>query len=194
MDGLDRLTQKITDDAKAQAEKIIAEAQKQADTSVAEAVAAAERKYAEATAEADKKAEITLSGYESGANSAGRKKLLSAKHELIKNSFDKAMNILENLSDADYFEVIYKIIKKFKTDKKSELLMCDKDLKRLPADFGETLNKISNGNITLSDEPAAIKNGFILRCGMVEENCSFNSLIGTDSEKLQDKVAEILFA
>ena len=58
----------------------------------------------------------------------------------------------------------------------------------------EKLKEISGGNMSIGKTPATIKNGFILKYGLSEENCSFDSLINTNSEKLQDKVAQIMFA
>lgn len=194
MDGLDRLTQKIIDDAKARAEEIIKEAEKQAEKVLQEAETKAKTEFEKTEAQARKKAEEILRGFESGANSAGKKMMLSAKRELINMSFKKAMDELENLSDTEYFGIIYKIAGKYKSDKKAELMLSETDFKRIPADFEEKLKEISGGNMTLGETPAAIKNGFILKYGLSEENCSFDSLINTNSEKLQDKVAQIMFA
>ena len=194
MNGLDRLTQKIINDAQTQADNIIKEAEMQAQTVINEAKVKADKAYEEEMQSAQKKADAMLQGFESAANSQGRKLLLSAKHELIKKSFEKAKNELEGLSDTEYFEVIYKIAAKYKAQKPAFLMLCNADLKRIPADFEEKLSKLSEGKISLSEKPAEIKNGFILSYGMAHENCSFDSLIGTDSEKLQDKVAQILFA
>ncbi len=193
MDGLERLTKKITDDATAQSEKIINEANRQADIIIKEAEEKAGIILAEGEKASEKKAELLLHGYEAAANSKGRKMLLSAKHELINAAFEKALSDLEGLDTKEYFEVLYKIIKKYLPAKAAELMLCNKDLSRLPADFADKLKEISDGRLVLSETSANIKNGFIIKCDTVEENCSFDSLIGTDSEKLRDKVAEILF-
>ena len=47
--------------------------------------------------------------------------------------------------------------------------------------------------LTVSDKPAAIKNGFILNYGGVEENCTIDALFDQSRDDLLDKVKEILF-
>ncbi|MBR6005282.1 MAG: hypothetical protein IK063_03535, partial [Clostridia bacterium] len=47
--------------------------------------------------------------------------------------------------------------------------------------------------LSFSGENADIKNGFILRYGLIEINCSFDSVIDENREELKEKVNAILF-
>ena len=47
--------------------------------------------------------------------------------------------------------------------------------------------------LTFPDKTDDIKNGFILRYGLIEINCSFDSIIDENREELKEKVNAILF-
>ena len=86
--------------------------------------------------------------------------------------------------------MIKKMLEKYASGKKGLLYFSGTDLKRLPAD----MNSIAAGyNLEISKEPADIDGGFILSYGDIEENCSFDVLIESSKEELQDKIGQILW-
>lgn len=194
MDGIDRITQKIINDAKAQADSITREASAAAEKKLGETKLTAEKISADAEQQAKKRKEEILREYESAANSNGKKLVLSAKHELINMSFKTALDELCALPSAEYFDLLCKIAKKYSSEGKSQLMLGKKDRGRMPSDFEAKLAEISGGSITLSPDVAEIENGFVLKFSTMEENCSFDALISANGEKLQDAAAQILFA
>ena len=77
-----------------------------------------------------------------------------------------------------------------------ELLFSRKDLARLPEDFGELVKKLAaekGGSLTIGEESANIENGFILRYGGVDENCSLSSLFAEKKDLLTDLVSRTLW-
>ena len=50
-----------------------------------------------------------------------------------------------------------------------------------------------NGSLTVSRTPADIENGFVLRYGGIDENCSLRALFEEKRETLQDIVNKILW-
>lgn len=75
------------------------------------------------------------------------------------------------------------------------LLLNDKDLRRLPADFERRLNEaLEQGKrLTVSQRAAAIDGGFLLQYQDIEMNCSFSALLDARREELEDLVNRILF-
>ena len=69
-----------------------------------------------------------------------------------------------------------------------------KQAEKIPADFEEQIKACTKGKISLSKDFAPIKNGFILKNGMTEENCSFDGIMEAREEELQDKTAKLLFS
>ena len=192
MNGLDKLKEKIMHDAESAAETKLNEAKKQAEKILAEYKEKAEAEEKRILDDADKKAMVIVRSAESNANLDGKKKILKEKRLIIAGVFEKARAEAAKLSDAEYFEIIYALAEKCKIG--GELMMSENDKDRLPADFEEQIKACTKGKISLSKDFAPIKNGFILKNGMTEENCSFDGIMEAREEELQDKTAKLLFS
>lgn len=192
MNGLDKLKEKIMHDAEDAAEATLSGAKKQAEKILAEYKEKAEAEEKRILEDADKKAMVIVRSAESNAHLDGKKKILKEKRLIIDSVFEKARREAEKLSDEEYFDIIYALAEKCKSG--GELLMSENDKNRLPADFEEKIKSCSNGKISLSKSFAPIKNGFILKNGMTEENCSFDGIMEAKEEELQDKTAKLLFS
>ena len=69
-------------------------------------------------------------------------------------------------------------------------------LARLPEGFRDLVKKLAaekGGSLTIGEESADIENGFILRYGGVDENCSLSSLFAEKKDMLQDLVSRTLW-
>ena len=67
-----------------------------------------------------------------------------------------------------------------------------KDLDRLPKNFQSVLNE-NDIKAEISNKPADISGGFILKCGDIEENMSFSALLTEKRDKLEDFINRQLF-
>ena len=70
-----------------------------------------------------------------------------------------------------------------------EILFGKNDLSRIPSDFEKRIEDIAKekgGSLKLVKEPAPISDGFILRYGMIEENCTLKALFETNKNRLKD--------
>ena len=47
--------------------------------------------------------------------------------------------------------------------------------------------------LTVTEDPAPIEAGFILKYGGIEQNCSFDAVFAGESENLSDKAGRLLF-
>lgn len=200
MDGLDKLTGKIMDDAKSEAEKILSEANAQAQDIMTKAKANAQKTGEEILSQADVDCMNIVRGADVTANLEGRKKLLSVRRLFIQQAFDNALDKLKNLETADYFVVLLRILEKTYTEGVTELILSQKDKARIPKEFEKGLRKLEDirpgkeNKITISEQNAPFDGGFILKYKEWEENCSFDSILKTKREELEDQAAKTLFS
>lgn len=194
MTGLQKIIEQINDDASQRAQEIENEAHKKAEVILAEAK---EKEIKEVT-QIEEKSKWTCSDIlargKSSAELQKKKAKLDAKQKIISEVINKALDRLYSLNNDNYFEMIYKMIKKNSLPQDGEIAFNQKDLSILPADFEQKLNSCSNGTLTVSKQPRNIKGGFILIYGGIEENCSFEALFASANEQLQDDVHNFLFS
>ncbi|MDO4437958.1 MAG: V-type ATP synthase subunit E family protein [Eubacteriales bacterium] len=196
MSGLDKIVGHITGTAEAEVKEILEAAKAKAYAIEKEA---AQKTIAECDRIKEKSEREAANIIERGNASAELKRkqqLLIAKQSLIKEVISKAALSLQNLSDAEYFEVLKKLFKKHLPTQDAVILFSEKDLKRLPDGFVDELSAMlleSGHELKLGGKAPDIKSGFILDFGGVEENLSFEALMDNSMELLMDKVNKELF-
>lgn len=190
MTGLDKIVQQIQSEARQAAEKTISDARRQAETITDEARQKAQTQCAAIKTQSKSDAANALSAAESAAQLAKRRAILAAKQQIINETISKAQSSLYDLPDAQYFELILKMVKKYARDGEGEIIFNDKDKKRLPPDFSKSLGQ----KLAVSAQTRDMDGGFVLTYGGIEENCSFEALFYAAHEQLQDKVSELLFS
>lgn len=194
MTGLDKIISQIKLESDQAVSAKLFEANKKAEAIIEEAKAQINEECVDIESAGRQKAEDSLSRALSAAALYKKKTLLAEKQRIISETFDKAEERLNNLGDAEYFEIIKKIAVKNALPKEGILLLSAKDIKRLPEGFEAKLNSmLKDGSLKVSGEPANIGNGFVLSYGGIEENCTFRALIDSERETLADKVQELLF-
>ena len=127
----------------------------------------------------------------SQAGLARRQTLLAAKQGIVDEMIEKAYRELAGQADADYFAMIEKLLVKNIRKASGEILFGRKDLSRLPLDFPiriRIIAKVAGGELKISGEPADIDDGFILRYGGIEENCSLRAIFASKQNELSDAV------
>ena len=195
MAGIDKIVDQIMSKAQSEAQSILAEAQKKADEITADFKADG-NKSAAAIAEKSK-SEIESYGnrVQSTIDLNRRQAFLQAKQELISEILEKAYNELSNCPDTEYFDMILKLLEQNVQSGNGEVAFCEKDLKRMPADFvskADEIAKAAGGSLKLSDKKPGIENGFVLVYGDIEENCSLRAIFDARREELVDLVHGIL--
>ena len=81
-------------------------------------------------------------------------------------------------------------------DKDGKICFSKKDLDRIPSDFeakASDIAKEKGGSLTVDKEPADIADGFILKYGDIEENCTFDAIFEAKRDELRDLVNKNLF-
>ena len=221
MTGLSKITDKILEQARADARARLADADKQC----AEISASYERRAEEIKTSAYESARREASQIVSRAKSSEamirRNTVLEAKADLIDRTFELAKQEILSLSPERYVEmmtrlliaVLHRIAEDEKLRRETygedevtevqiyELLLNERDSARCGKELIESVmaridaeHRHMAEKIKLSDAHARIEGGLILRMGDIEMNCSVEALIGEIRPELESKVNRRLFA
>lgn len=221
MTGLSKITDKILEQARADAEARLTEADRQcAEISESYARRAYEIK-ASAYESARREASQIVSRAKSSEAMIRRDTVLEAKADLIDRTFELAKHEILSLSPDRYVEmmtrllifVIHTVAEDGKAAREAygeaetvlpqslELLLNERDSARCGKEIIANVNSRIDGEhramaekIRLSDTHARIEGGLILRMGDIEINCSVEALIGEIRPTLEAKVNRRLFA
>lgn len=195
MAGVNDLTAQILKDAREKADGIIADAESKAKDTVDQAKKEALEVSEKAKAQAEKDASDYAARIRSQIGMQTRQKTLKTRQDIIEQVIDMAYKKLASMDDASYFAMITSLVAKNAHREAGEILFSKKDLERLPEGFGENLQKVipEGASLTVSTECAPIEDGFVLRYGGIEENCSLKALFAEKQEDLRDKVHQVLW-
>jgi V/A-type H+-transporting ATPase subunit E len=192
MSSSDKILNSIKNDCDKTIEVIKADSAKICQQILAQGKKDAEAAKAEINAKAQQKASQMKKANASRAELEQRNALLKKRRLEIDITYDAIYKYLLNLDGENYFNIIYKLLTKFK-DNDGTIYLNSKDLQRLPNDFSEQLTKLGIKS-TLSDEPVDIDGGFILKSGDIEENMSFSALLSANRDSIEDLINRELFA
>ncbi len=215
------ITDKIQAEAQAWADQQIAAAKAEAQTILSDYEAKAQEAYDNTLAQAKVK---SLSIAERGVSQSEmdrRKMLLAARQECVAQSFDKALEMLCNLSAQERALLMVKSAAKYQTAD-AEYIFNAADRKEVGPLVVETVNAIFkkqqmketfSGDLleqvkklfssstrprahtaTLSEQTGNFAGGFILKQGDIEINCTFEVLIAGVRENLEGETSAILFS
>ena len=196
MTGLEKIINKIDSDNTVRCEHIISSAEKKAEALKLSAKADAEKKAGEIINAANEKKQKIMSVQKSGNEQLKKQMILNAKIDLINSVINASSKKLDSFSDSEYFEFLLKLISKYAVEGECVFLANSKDNARMPDSFRSSAAAVAEkkgARIGFTDESINIKNGFILRYGLIEINCSFDSIIDENREDLKEKVNSILF-
>ncbi len=186
-----RLLESIINSGKEQATAITDEAEKKAK----EVISAAEIKAGEEAEaiknDADVKALNMKNSALSSASLIERNAVLSAKRNEIDKTLDGIVEYINALEDEKYFAILYKMARQL-DEKSGTVMLCERDLNRLPSDFEAKL-KEAGIDAEISKESVDINGGFILRSGEIESNCSLSAVIEDRKNELEDFINRLLF-
>ena len=190
MNGLDKIIEEIardaqasaaeiTDNARAAAKRIIERAQEEAGAVEAEAKDRAELEYKRIITRAQSAGELTR-----------KSALLREKQRIIDGILNDVHIKLVGLDDKIYFDFMTRLLNKYASEEKGEIILSDKDKSRVTNDF---IAAAEEKGLKISDKTRGIDGGFILSYGDIEENCSIEALMESEKDRLHDKVNAFLF-
>lgn len=196
MTGLEKIIDRILEDAKAEAETIREKAEEEAGAVLRGADESLERLKKEAEEKEELEKKSLRARAESSAALKKRQMILEAKQDMIREQIERAYKSLLNMEEAEYFDLMETMIRRFSLPKEGEICFSEIDLKRLPTGFEERIEKAAEekgGRLKIRKEPAAVDGGFLLIYGGVEENCSFAALFAAKKDEFSDRIHGLLF-
>ena len=227
MNGIEKITAKIKQDAEEEVARLMAETEEKVAAIQAEANAQAEKERADILERGRKAADERQERLESAAKMEQRKLILAAKQEVVGEAFEKAVETLCNLSDDKLIPLLTALAVEASTTGHEALIFSVKDRARigkqvviaanevlaknvapaLPNSIadsraGAVLGKVVNtaaarlsgaAQLTLSEKTRPMRGGFIMADEDVEVNCTFETLVRLQREKLEREVANALF-
>ena len=127
MNGLDKITARITADAQAQADAILREGEAQARAIAQDWEKKAQAESGAILAQGEKAAQERRERLDSMAQMEGRRLLLGAKQEMISQAFDAALEKLLSLPQEEYVELLAKLCVKAASTGREELIFSPAD-------------------------------------------------------------------
>lgn len=191
MGGGDKILNRINADCDERISAINAEA----DSKYAQAMADGKKQAQQVSDDIAKKAEAKVQQIKAAAKSRAelevRNALLKKRREEIDITYNAVLVQMTNLADNEYFDIIYALAKKL-DGKQGVVMLNKKDLDRLPSNFAAKLEQ-SGIKAEISDVPAKISGGFILKCGDIEENMDFEAILADKRDLIEDLINRELF-
>ena len=197
MTGLEKIRDRILEEANAKADEKIKAAEEEAGGIKSEAVREADKITSDAKAKAEKDVAAYKEKVDSSIEFDRRTRLLAAKQEIIGDVITEAKRRILDMSDRDYFNLMLRIMDNNIKPGKGVIYMSDKDFARLPSGFSADIDKVAADNkaeLEISDETRDIGPGFVLSYGGIEENCTIDALFAEKKDELTDLVKGILFS
>lgn len=197
--SLEKLLEKIENDARVEGELIVARAEEEAARIMEEAEEKARREGEAIARSFHARAESERMKLLSQARLEGRIELLAAKDELVEEVFREAKRSFLELPPERYRKWLKNIILKSVVSGDEELVASDHDRELLAAGLLEELNgelreRGSRGELKLSPETAPCERGVILRGGKTESNLSVEAALQRVRAQSEEEVSRILFA
>jgi V/A-type H+-transporting ATPase subunit E len=193
--SLEKIRQKIGEEAQEEAGRIIKDAEEKARMSKEEAKRSAEERYKREIEE--EKAALALEEervrikYKADMNA----EVLRLKNQLIDEVFDKAVEKISKLENTKYFEIITRYFSENLICGIDTLIISQKDKERITEKWVDTtLKKIHKGDFRLKIVASHdIQGGFILKGEKAEIDCSLEQIIADKKEELKPEISRVLF-
>ena len=227
MNGIEKITAKIQQDAEAEVQALMAQTEEKVAAIQAQAQAQAQQERDAILTRGRKAADERLERLESAAQMEQRKLVLAAKQEVVGEAFEKAVEHLCTLPDAELVKLLTALAVEASSTGKEALVFSVKDRARIgkqvvmaandvlaknvspelpgaitDSKMGAFVGKVVNtaaaqiagtARLTLSEQTRPMRGGFVMVDDDVEINCTFETLVRLEREKLEREVANVLF-
>ena len=194
MNGLKKINQRIRQDGSDEVAAIQAEAEGRVRSIRADFRAQIAQMEAEA---AERRARTVAERMERLGGSADmerRQMLLAAKQGCIDEAFARAARALENLPRQDYVALLARLAAE-NGNGDEELVLSAADRDAVGPAVVAAANALKPGAaFTLSSESRDLGGGLVLKRGLVEVNCTFDTRLRQLRQEMATDVAQILFA
>ncbi len=194
MNGIERITQRISAGAQAEIDRVLGEARAEAEKITAKYKAQADAEAADLDAKNRKAAAEREERLAGTAQMEARKAALAAKQEMVEKAYELALQKLCSLPEEKYTAVLAELLIQASSSGKEEVIFSEADRRKVGKAAVEKANKDSGKKLTLSGETRPIQGGFILRSENVEVNCAFDTLVRLQKAETAGEVVKKLFS
>ena len=194
MNGMEKITARMEQDAARALEELNEQTARQLAALRQECAARIEQERAAAAQRSDQAARERYERLCSAAEMETRKLMLSAQQEVLKEAYDRALEMLCGMPKEKYLDLLIHLLKRAASTGTEEILLSQKDHDTLGRELTERANRELGTHLTLSEKCADIRAGFLLSSRECDVNCSFETLLALSREKTERRAAQLLFA
>lgn len=193
MNGIEKITGLIQSEAQAEIDAVLAQAREEAAQVTARYEAQVKAETADLDSRSEKAAAERRERLVSAAQMEARKAALAAKQEMVERAYALALEKLCQLPEERYTEVLASLLIRASSTGREEVVLSEKDRKRVGEAAVAKANRDGGKKLTLSQEIRDIPGGFILKDQNVEVNCTFDTLVRLQKAETAGAVAKKLF-
>ena len=191
--SIEKITSKIISEASELKDKTLSEARVQSDAVLAEAQKKAQEMVEESKKRGLEEKEKIISRRKSVADIDCRKVFLAKKQELIGQCFDKAVDEIITMNEADYTDLLTALGKSSGLTA-GQLIFNEKERAAIGQKVVDGLNAaIPGGSFALSEETRKLRGGYMLMCGQTFINNTIEALVEEARPELVAEVAKMMF-
>ena len=194
---LEKIIEKIEEEAREQAERILSEAKDREREIIASSQKKAETikegilKKAQEKEQKRKESILALAALEA------RKRVLEFKQSIVSQVYAQLLEDLVKLTTEDYQTWLENILLKNAAGDE-EIITASSEKGKITKDFIQRINKKltaagKKGNLILSDKKRDFRGGVVLHRGKLEINYSFENLLKNSRDITESEVVKILF-
>ena len=199
MDGIEKITERINAEAEEKIAAILKAAEEEAAAVSASYAAEAEATAAEILARGKAAAEARQARAVSAAELAEKTALLGVKQEVLSQVYDRALEKLCNLPEADYVELLAQLAFESAESGTESLVLSPSDRSRIGKKVVARANALleaagKTAGLTLDEESRPIRGGLYVKSGKVEDNCTLEAIVRLLYHAETGALASILFA
>lgn len=194
MNGIEKITGRISEDAQKRAQDILDDARAQAQSVTDNYARHAQTMREDILRQAEEQVMTRIERMTGAGELEGRKETLRVKQELLQAAFDRALEQLRALEQEEYVALLADLLVQAAPAGQGAVIFNPADRARVGKDVVTRANGKLPAALTLSEETRPIQGGFVLKNGLVEVNCALETLVDQEKEALYPEVAAILFS
>ena len=198
MNGIEKITARITAEAEAECQAIRAESDKKCAEIRAENDKKAQEEYWRLVREGVKDTEQRVQRMARTAALEAKKSVLSMKQEAVSRAFGEAQKLIAAPAGGRLCGLPGREAAAAAITGEEEVIFSEADRARVGAKTVKRANELLSasgkpGTLTLSDATRPMSGGLILKQGDIEVNCTVDTLLDLSRGELAARVAEVLF-
>ena len=190
--SIERIRNYIIENAKKEAEQLIKTAEEQFRNETVSAKLSLEKKYQEILQSDEEYIRADMKSFLGRLKSDCKMELLEVKNRVIDSVLESAISRIQSLPDDEYLALIGKWLAKATDNLEGELFVSVADLKRIPSNFIDDLNRSRKAKVCLSKIAVDVKGGFILKTRNYEIDYSLDTIVENLRTALIPKLNDML--